>query len=228
MMDDPLQDPLFHPWRDPLRALPQRQASGVERFLFKELNPTADRSAILLNKDAPPRTAAVLVPILPRGTDGGGPSVLFTVRAKTMPSHAGEISFPGGGAQPSDGTLVNTALRETSEEVGVPAQAVEVVGTFGVHHGGRGFAVTPVVGIIDPGAKIVPCDREVAEVFDVPLAHLADPANHIVETRTLAGFSYQMFAVPYDDGRTVRHIWGLTAGILDTFAKAYNDLPLDR
>lgn len=206
-----------------LRAAPGRAAALSDRKLFEALNPEMSHAPIL---DAPPeryRPASVLIPVI----DRDDPTVLFTVRTPTMPSHAGQISFPGGGPKPGDDGPVGTALRETREEVGIDADHVEVLGSLGVHFGGMGYAVTPVIGLVHTDADCVPCPREVAEVFEVPLAHLADRAAHVIEQRTFSGTDYAMYAVPSVDtqGRQ-RHVWGLTAGILETFARAMNDDPL--
>ncbi len=155
------------------------------------------------------KDAAVLVPIIPRD---GGATVLFTVRSNDMPSHAGQISFPGGKVEKTDASREATALREAYEEVNIPPEAVDVVGRLGVHQGGLGFAVTPIIGIVDPLADIRACPREVDEVFEAPLAFFADPENHVTEQRTHKNITYNMFAAPYDRF----HIWGLTAGILRT------------
>ena len=140
-----------------------------------------------------------------------------------MPSHAGQISFPGGKLHEDDAGPVAAALREAHEEVNIDPALVDVIGTLGVHKGGLGFSVTPVVGVVDPGADIRPCPREVAEIFEVPLEFIADLANHKSEERRHKGVAYNMFALPF--GRY--HIWGLTAGILRTFAETLQDEPSD-
>lgn len=162
------------------------------------------------------RDAAVLVPIIlrPRGA-----TVLITVRSSDMPSHAGQISFPGGKVEQSDADREATALREAEEEVNILAGSVEVIGRLGIHQGGLGFSVTPIVGLVDPDVEIVPCPREVKEVFEVPLDFISDLNNHITEQREHKGVKYNMFAAPY--GRY--HIWGLTAGILRTLADVLQD-----
>ena len=196
-------------WQRRLVTAMKHQEAMRERQLFAELNPGLAHSPIMKQAPTNPKPAAVLIPIIDRRE---GPSVLFTLRTPDMPSHPGQISFPGGGIKPPDDGPVTTALRETQEEVGIPSGAVEVVGQFGVHFGGLGYAVTPVVGIIHPDQSFDPCPREVAEIFEVPLEFLLDPTNHIVEDRTYKGVDYKMFAVPYQNWR----IWGLTAGIIHT------------
>ena len=210
---------------DRLRAASGTLAARTDRRLFEALNPGMTHAPILDAAPARYRPAAVLIPVI----DRPDPTVLFTVRTPTMPSHAGQISFPGGGPKADDDGFVGTALRETWEETGIAADHVEVLGTLGVHYGGLGYAVTPVIGLVHTDADLNPCSREVAEVFEVPLAPLADLASYVIEQRTFSGVDYDMHAVPSVDtmGRD-RHVWGLTAGILETFAAAMNDAPLHR
>lgn len=189
------------------------------RALFSEINPHLVGDARFESRWSQKRQeAAVLIPIVNRPE---GATVLLTVRSSDMPSHAGQISFPGGKAHPEDRNRVETALREASEEVNIPSSAVRIVGSLGVHEGGLGFAVTPVIGIVDPAAPIRPCPREVAEIFETPLDWLADLSNHVLEEREHEGVRYNMFAAPY--GRY--HIWGLTAGILRTLAETLQQDP---
>ncbi|MEM9262842.1 MAG: CoA pyrophosphatase [Pseudomonadota bacterium] len=191
----------------------QRTSSKRIRSLFSEINPGLVGDKLFESRWSDKRKdAAVLIPIIARQKE---PTVLLTVRSSDMPSHAGQISFPGGRVQPEDQNRVDTALRETEEEVGIPRQSVDVVGELGLHEGGLGFSVTPVVGIIDPYVSLTLCEREVAEAFEVPLGFVADLNNHVTERRTHKGVDYNMFAAPYKE----YHIWGLTAGILRTFAE---------
>ncbi|MBI1394070.1 MAG: CoA pyrophosphatase [Alphaproteobacteria bacterium] len=199
--------------KDLIAANLNRATAQRVRSLFAEINPHLVGDALFESRWSDVRKdAAVLVPIIPRRE---GATVLLTVRSSDMPSHAGQISFPGGRTHPEDATPVDTALRETEEEVGIPRHAVDVVGALGVHQGGLGYSVTPVVGIVDPTVRFALCDREVAEAFEVPLDFVADLSNHVTERRSHKGVDYNMFAAPY--GRY--HIWGLTAGILRTLAE---------
>ncbi|MCK5748811.1 MAG: CoA pyrophosphatase [Oricola sp.] len=191
----------------------KRATAARVRELFSEINPHLVGEKLFekrwsdLRKDA-----AVLIPLIRRPE---GMRVILTVRASDMPSHAGQISFPGGKTQPEDDGPVATALREAHEEVNIPPEAVDVLGVLGVHKGGLGFSVTPVIGLVAPDAPLKPCPREVGEIFETPLEFIADLANHITEERTLEGVPYKMFAIPYG----AYHIWGLTAGILRSFAE---------
>lgn len=212
-MSDSSQVPSID-WRRRIAAnLASARAQRI-RALFAELNPELVGDRLFESRWSDIRKdAAVLVPIVARPS---GATVLLTVRSADMPSHAGQISFPGGRVSPLDASPVAAALREAFEEVNIPPDMVEVLGALGVHQGGLGFSVTPVVGVVDPAAPIRADPREVAEIFEVPLEFFADLANHGAEEREHEGVRYRMFAAPW--GRF--HIWGLTAGILRSLAEA--------
>ena len=154
------------------------------------------------------RPAAVLVPLVNRAS---GVTVLLTQRTEDMPSHAGQVAFPGGRSQDSDRDAADTALREAEEEVGLARHFVEVVGSVDLYRTGTGFEITPVVGIVTPGFVTHADPREVADVFEVPLAHFLDERNHRIDSRKVAeGRERRYYAMPYGE----RYIWGATAGIL--------------
>jgi len=163
--------------------------------------------------DDPPRPAAVLIPMVPRPA---GLGILLTERTAHLTAHAGQVAFPGGRTEPSDGTPVNTALRETEEEIGLARDRIEVLGAMPAYLTGSGYRVTPVVGLVDPAHVLRPDPNEVAEVFEVPLAFLMDPANHQVRLyRWVDGAERSFFAMPWSrpDGRE-HFIWGVTAAML--------------
>ena len=190
------------------------QTAQRERFLFRELNPNLVGTPHFESRwTTKRRPAAVLLPLIERPN---GWQILLTVRTKSMPSHPGQISFPGGRVHADDPTHIYTALRETEEEIGAPQSAVEVLGTLGLHHGGLGFSVTPVVGVVASDAPLVACTREVDQIFEVPLDFVRDLNNHDTECHELEGEQYTMHVMPYAQF----HVWGLTAGILRSFAEA--------
>lgn len=153
------------------------------------------------------RPAAVLVPLVRRES---GITVLLTQRTEDMPSHAGQIAFPGGRKQAEDADAKDTALRETEEEVGISRSFVQVVGEVDHYRTGTGYEIAPVVGIVTPGFTIHADPREVADVFEVPLSHFLDAQNHRIDSRVWQGRERRYYAMPYGD----RYIWGATAGML--------------
>jgi 8-oxo-dGTP pyrophosphatase MutT (NUDIX family) len=153
------------------------------------------------------REAAVLVPLVDRPE---GFTVLFTQRTTTLTAHAGQISFPGGRREPHDRHPEDTALRETEEEIGLTRHHVEIVGRLDTYVTRTGFTVTPVVGLVRPPFKLDPDGTEVADVFEVPLAFILDPASLQRDSRELMGGPRLFYAFPYQS----RYIWGATAGML--------------
>jgi len=160
--------------------------------------------------DKPLIPAAVLVPLLTRDD---GLSVLLTQRTAHLKEHPGQISFPGGQAEPGDADVVHTALRESHEEIGVGADAVRVIGFLEPLAVVTGFAVTPVVGFVRPGAPLRLDRHEVEEAFEVPLDFLLDSANLIPTSRAVRGIDARFYEYHYEG----RRIWGATAIMLKRF-----------
>jgi 8-oxo-dGTP pyrophosphatase MutT (NUDIX family) len=156
---------------------------------------------------APPRPAAVLVPVVLRAEL----TVLLTQRAADLRSHAGQISFPGGRVDAEDNSALDAALREAREEVGLASGFIEPLGYLDSYRTGTGFQIVPVVGLVRPGFTLALDPVEVAEAFEVPLRFLMDPANHRRDSREWRGGRRRFFyAMPYEG----RYIWGATAGML--------------
>ncbi len=162
----------------------------------------ADRAAA-----AAVTAAAVLVPII---THPEELTVLFTQRTTQLRRHSGQVSFPGGRAEPEDVTPEFTALREAHEEIGLAPERVEVLARMPEYLTRTGYRVTPVIGLIAPPLELVPDSREVADVFEVPLAFLLDPANHRRETRPIGDRTVTYYVMQFGE----RRIWGATAGML--------------
>ena len=153
------------------------------------------------------RPAAVLVPLVDHPE---GLGVILTQRTDHLNKHAGQISFPGGRIEPEDRNAVDTALRETEEEIGLPRNRIEIVGRLDDYVTGTGFVVAPIVGFIEPPYPLTPDPFEVADVFEVPLDFLIDPGNHKRHTKRFNGVERHFYAMPYRD----RYIWGATAAML--------------
>lgn len=153
------------------------------------------------------RDAAVLVPIIERAE---GPTVLLTLRSDHLSSHAGEVSFPGGRVEAHDKSMIDTALRETEEEVGLARDFITVWGTLEPFWTGTGFSIVPVVAHVREGFTLTIDKGEVAEAFEVPLDFLMDPKNHARHSAHWNGRERSYYAMPYGD----YYIWGATAGML--------------
>lgn len=212
---DPTVVPLLGHDHDLPPVDPARLGARALRERFAQpprWSPETQSDRVLVGGETAP--AAVLVPLITRHE----PTVLLTRRTPHLKAHAGQIAFPGGRVEPGDADAVHTALREAHEEIGLPGERVEVIGTLPTYTTITGFVVTPVVGLIEPGAVWQPDPNEVEEVFEVPLAYLMNPAHH--QRRGLVGpdGTHQFFAMPWVDpasqaGREY-FIWGATAAML--------------
>lgn len=156
------------------------------------------------------RAASVLMPLIQRPS---GLTVLLTERAAHLREHAGQISFPGGRLASADETPVAAALREATEEIGLPPEDVRVLGQLDVHLTTTGFEITPVVGFVMAKFEPTPDPTEVASVFEVPLAFLLQAGTIVEEERERLGTRILSYEIDYQGHR----IWGATAGILKTF-----------
>jgi 8-oxo-dGTP pyrophosphatase MutT (NUDIX family) len=143
--------------------------------------------------------------------DAVGPSVLFTVRAAHLRDHSGQIAFPGGKIDADDPTPADAALREAREEVGLTADAIRVLGYLDPYLSATGFLVVPVLGLVDPEARLNLNPDEVAATFEVPLAHLLDRTQRRIESAEWRGRRRRYYVTLYGPYR----IWGVTAGILN-------------
>lgn len=151
--------------------------------------------------------AAVLIPLVSKED---GLSVLLTQRTNHLRDHAGQISFPGGRMDPQDKSPDDTALRESKEEIGLDPERVEIIGHLPQYLTVSGYSVTPVVGLVQAQAEYVLDGFEVADVFEVPLSFLLDPANHQVRLWQSEHGGRRFYSMPYEN----RFIWGATAGML--------------
>jgi 8-oxo-dGTP pyrophosphatase MutT (NUDIX family) len=155
----------------------------------------------------PLRSAAVLLGIVERA---GEARVVLTQRTEQLPIHAGQIALPGGKVDDADPGPVEAALRESREEIGLEDDLVRVIGMLDTYQTGTGYRILPVVGLVSDAFEPRPEPREVAEVFEVPLAFLMNPDNHQRHSREWQGARRYFYAMPYQH----RYIWGATAGIL--------------
>ncbi len=163
--------------------------------------------------------AAVLVPIV---EERDSPAVLLTQRAEHLRLHGGQVSFPGGKVEQGDDDVVQTALRETNEEIGIDSRYVEVMGRLDYYTTLSGFRVTPVVGLVHTGFSVQPDGVEVDEAFLVPLAFFFDEKNVEIRQGHFRGALRETYVYAYQD----RVIWGATAGMLVNLRERVTGVPL--
>lgn len=154
------------------------------------------------------RHAAILVPFI---DTGDALDVLLTERAQHLKHHPGQVSFPGGAVEPGDASLADAALREAKEEVGLAPERVDVIGFLRPQWTVSGYAMTPVIGLVNGPVEPVIDPAEVASAFTVPAAHLFDPATHRRGERDYQGTSVEVIEILWRRYR----IWGATASVID-------------
>jgi 8-oxo-dGTP pyrophosphatase MutT (NUDIX family) len=165
-----------------------------------------DRMWQIIAEELPVRPAAVLIPVV----EHDEPTVLLTMRAAHLNSHAGQISFPGGKIDPTDASPLDAALREAEEEIGLDRSHVDPVGYLDLYATGYGFRILPTLARVSPGFQLTINTSEVDDAFEVPLSFLMNPSNHQLHSKEFRGAERSYYAMPFAE----RYIWGATAGIL--------------
>lgn len=155
--------------------------------------------------DREPIPAAVLIAL----TDRAEPGVILTVRRDDLRTHAGQVAFPGGRIDPGE-CATEAALREAWEEIALDPALVEPVAELDSYRTITGYSVTPVLAVAPADLALTPHDREVADWFEAPLAHLLDPSNHVRESVLFQGAPRHYYRIDWNG----RNIWGATAAML--------------
>lgn len=219
--------PKFDPRSIPVQGIDNHLAGVAPEHLLPEslrqrfANPpnwTPEHSVEKRFENREPAAAAVLIPLVMRGEL----MLLLTQRTTNLSTHSGQVALPGGRTDATDRDAAHTALREATEEIGLPRSHAEVLGALPIYVTGTAFIITPVVALITPGFVLQPNPGEVADVFEVPLAYLMNPANHRRHAVEFDGVTREWLSMPYldtsvlqDNGQSPeRFIWGATAGIL--------------
>ena len=187
-----------------MTGLAERLRAALERG--HRLSPVLLEGDILEDASGDLTPAAVLVAVVDRPS----PTVILTERPKTMRKHPGQISFPGGRIDPEDDGPVAAALREAEEEIALPRDCVDVVGTADPYRTVTGFEVVPIVGVVPPGLRLEPQPGEVAAMFEAPLHFLLDPRHHLVRTAQWQGRERSYYEIEWEG----RRIWGATAAMI--------------
>jgi len=194
------------PVRDRLDHIRTRLAASGGSSSDFDLNPDT-----VLPSDRVLRDAGVLAPVV---WQNDRLELILTKRSSALKHHPGQIAFPGGKQDEGDTDTIAAALREADEEIGLPRNAVEVLGTLPPHETITGFQVTPVIGFVTRPFEIVPEAGEVEEVFAVPLDHVLNPDSFLVHGRRWRGKQRYYYAVPFGP----YYIWGATARMLRAWA----------
>jgi len=163
--------------------------------------------------------AAVLVPI----SRDEQAQLLLTRRADHLPTHGGEVAFPGGRREPADADLVQTALRETEEEIGLLRAQVEIVGQLSPLVSLHGIRVTPIVGLLPEEPRFAPSAAEIADVFQVPLEFFCTQPRQSTVRIYYQGKPWYVPSWRYQGF----HIWGLTAVMIVELVNRLYDTKID-
>lgn len=192
-------------WRELLAAAVSPFESGVQSLQIRGYRPPG------AGHYRPAKTAAVLVPLL----DLDEPQVILTRRADHLLQHASQVSFPGGAAEAHDGSAVQTALREAWEEIGLPPERTTPIGFLDRMDTISNYRILPVVALVQWPVSWKLDDREVAEVFTVPLSFALDSSRYTMGHITRAGQDHTTWSLQWE-----KHtIWGATAAMLLNLAK---------
>lgn len=194
--------------------LPETEFETLLRTLLDPVGPHPQRGGQVdalapgIEEDDTPLTAAAV--LFPLTLGPAGAEAILTVRNADLRRHAGQISFPGGKADPRDRDVAHTAVREATEEIGLKADDVRILGTLEPCVTGTGFRVVPVVSLVPWAYPYRPDVGEVSEIFRVPLDFLLDARRHQRRSGEFNGQRREYYAIDYDRF----HIWGATARMI--------------
>ena len=196
---------MMNSWRELLLQAVSPLESGIRSLTVNGHRPAGEEGS------RPGRTAAVLVPLL----DSDEPALVLTRRADHLPTHPGQVSFPGGAAEEQDDSAVETALREANEEIGLPGELATPIGFLDRMDTISDYRVLPVVALVKPPIQWQLDEREVAEVFTVPLSVLLSEESFSGHRVERDGSKFTVWSMQYEGF----HIWGVTASIILNLAQ---------
>ena len=161
------------------------------------------------------KIAAVLFPLIEKNNEL---KVILTTRSKDLPSHPGQVCFPGGKLEKADKNIIECAKRESFEEVGIKSDQINLLGQLDDCITGTNFKVTPVIGLIDSNYIPVLQEKEVADIFEVPLDYFIEKNNQKIEYANYKNKSYSYYQYNWKN----KKIWGSTARIIVNFCEIMN------
>jgi 8-oxo-dGTP pyrophosphatase MutT (NUDIX family) len=175
---------------------------------------TSDTGTLFESQEYDLISSAVLLPLVLRGSVW---KLIMTKRSNKLKKHAGQISLPGGKYDSRDKNLFNTALRETSEEIGVNTNNVNIFGSLQSHETITGFRIFPFLGIISPHDELIKNSDEVEEIFEVPLTFVLEKKKFSRHFMNIKNPNRKYLAIPYGS----HYIWGATARILYNLSEKF-------
>jgi 8-oxo-dGTP pyrophosphatase MutT (NUDIX family) len=155
--------------------------------------------------------AGILVPVT---RDLEHPKIILTRRAQHMNTHKGQVAFPGGKRDETDDSLEFTALRECHEEIGIPPEEVEIIGSLSQVMSLHGIRVSPFVGLVDDSHPLIPNPEELDSIFKVPVQFFREAEPVRRDKMTYKGLGLSIPSYHYEDAGEVYEIWGLSAIVL--------------
>jgi 8-oxo-dGTP pyrophosphatase MutT (NUDIX family) len=182
----------------------------IRRFTLNQLSSSTHNYKHKVTKNSPLKLAAVLIGLHKNEENKNQLDIILTKRASHLKHHPSQISFPGGKAEPTDKNLIETALREAEEEIGLCSSNVDVIGQLPAYETISGYHVTPIIGIVKNNPSFTIDPNEVSEVFHVPLSFYLSSQNHYSLDIYKQGQTFKVHFLPYQH----YNIWGATASIL--------------
>lgn len=164
------------------------------------------------NNTSKPIESAVLVALTEQANQL---SLVLTKRSSHLKHHPGQISFPGGKVEKNDKNLIETALRETQEEIGIDPAYLDTIGQLHCYQTLTGFRITPIVALVKPNSKIIIDTNEVDEVFYLPIGHFINKQNHLTVEIEQNTIRHKVLFIPYKH----YNIWGATAAIINDLSE---------
>lgn len=192
----------------------KKELANRHNNIIADMNLNNNKKNINLDSNSY-KIAAVLFPLIEKNNEL---KVILTTRSKDLPSHPGQVCFPGGKLEKADKNIIECAKRESFEEVGIKSDQINLLGQLDDCITGTNFKVTPVIGLIDSNYIPVLQEKEVADIFEVPLDYFIEKNNQKIEYANYKNKSYSYYQYNWKN----KKIWGSTARIIVNFCEIMN------